>query len=219
MADNETHLLEQVLGAKSKVAALRVLINSKIGFSGSAVAKRSGMGLLAIQNALADLEGLGLVEVERGSVEHRYRLNFKHHLVVHGLRALFEAERGMVRALARELRPLMEGQVVSAGLFGSFAQGRAKPGSDIDLLVIVETVKVRERVSALLSDELPKLAEQYGLPIQPVIYERRRLTNSSGVHELLETAEQDWVAVAGEDLKHIRENRAALKSDQRRRRA
>jgi predicted nucleotidyltransferase len=167
MNSHEPHLLEQVLGAKSKVAALRVLINSKIGFSGSSVAKRSGMGLLAIQNALADLEGLGLVEVERGTVEHRYRLNFKHHLVVHGLRALFEAEREMVKALAQELRPLLERRVVSAGIFGSFAQGRAKPGSDIDLLVIVETLKERERMSALLSDELPKLTEQYGLPIQP----------------------------------------------------
>jgi predicted nucleotidyltransferase len=219
MSSHEPHLLEQVLGAKSKVASLRVLINSKIGFSGSSVAKRAEMGLLAIQNALADLEGLGLVEVERGSVEHRYRLNFKHHLVVHGLRALFEAERGMVKALARELRPLLEGHVVSAGLFGSFAHGRAKPGSDIDLLVIVETLKERERMSALLSDELPKLAEQYGLPIQPVIYECRRLTNSSGAHELLETAERDWVAVAGDDLNGILGTLAAPKPGTRRRRA
>jgi predicted nucleotidyltransferase len=219
MNGHEPHLLEQVLGAKSKVAALRVLINSKIGFSGSSVAKRAGMGLLAIQNALADLEGLGLVEVERGSVEHRYRLNFKHHLVVHGLRALFEAERVMVKALARELRPLMEGRVVSAGLFGSFAHGRAVPGSDIDLLVIVETLKEKERVSALLSDELPKLSEQYGLPIQPVIYERRRLSNSSGVDELLETAERDWVTVAGEDLKRIRGSLSTSKTSQRRRSA
>jgi predicted nucleotidyltransferase len=219
MNGHEPHLLEQVLGAKSKVAALRVLINSKIGFSGSSVAKRAGMGLLAIQNALADLEGLGLVEVERGSVEHRYRLNFKHHLVVHGLRALFEAERGMVKALAQELRPLLEGRVVSAGLFGSFAQGHAKPGSDIDLLVIVETLRERERMSALLSDELPKLTEQYGLPVQPVIYERRRFANSSGVHELVETAERDWVTIAGEDLKRFSASLAASKPSARRRSA
>jgi predicted nucleotidyltransferase len=219
MTGHEHHLLEHILGAKSKVAALRVLINSKIGFSGSSVAKRSGMGLLAIQNALADLEGLGLVDVERGSVEHRYRLNFKHHLVVYGLRALFDAERGMVKALAQELRPLLEGRVVSAGIFGSFAQGHAKPGSDIDLLVIVETLRERERVSALLSDELPKLTEQYGLAIQPVIYERRRLTNSSGAHELLETAERDWVTVAGEDLKRIRATLAEPKPGTRRRSA
>jgi predicted nucleotidyltransferase len=219
MTGHEHHLLEHILGAKSKVAALRVLINSKIGFSGSSVAKRSGMGLLAIQNALADLEGLGLVDVERGSVEHRYRLNFKHHLVVYGLRALFDAERGMVKALAQELRPLLEGRVVSAGIFGSFAQGHAKPGSDIDLLVIVETLRERERVSALLSDELPKLTEQYGLPIQPVIYERRRLAHSSKGHELLETAERGWVTVAGQDLKRIRATLAEPKPGARRRSA
>src|SRR5215217_2429130 len=105
------HLLEHVLGAKSKVAALRVLFNSKIGFSGNTIAKRAGMGLLAIQNALADLERFGLVEVERGSVEHRYRLNTKHYIVAHGLRALFEAERSMVKTLASELRPMLDGQV------------------------------------------------------------------------------------------------------------
>jgi predicted nucleotidyltransferase len=219
MNSHEPHLLEQVLGAKSKVASLRVLINSKIGFSGSSVAKRAGMGLLAIQNALAELEGLGLVEVERGTVEHRYRMNFKHYLIVHGLRALFDAERGMVKALARELRPLLQERVASAGLFGSFAQGVVKPGSDIDLLVIVETLKEREHVSALLSDALPKLSEQYGLPIQPVIYERRRLINSSGADGLLETAERDWVTVAGEDLKRIRASLSTSKLGQRRRSA
>ena len=217
MIGHEHHLLEHVLGAKSKVAALRVLINSKTGFSGSSVAKRSGMGLLAIQNALADLEGLGLVEVERGSVEHRYRLNFKHHLVVHGLRALFEAERGMVKALAQELHPLLEGGVVSAGLFGSFARGRAKPGSDIDLLVIVETLREREHVSALLSDQFPNLTERYGLSLQPVIYERRRLTNSSGVRELLEAAETDWVQVARRDINQILRTLKVAKPSPRRR--
>jgi predicted nucleotidyltransferase len=211
------HLLEHVLGAKSKVAALRVLFNSKVGFSGSSVAKRAGMGLLAIQNALADLEGLGLVEVERGSVEHRYRLNFKHYLVGQGLRAVFEAERGLAKALAHDLCPLLEGRVLSAGLFGSFARGEAKPGSDIDLLVVVGTLKERERVSAMLSDKLQSLTERYGLPLQPVIYERRRLSNGSGVQELLETAEQDWVQVAGVDIKQIRKTLKAAKPSARRR--
>jgi predicted nucleotidyltransferase len=217
MAEHPSHLLDHILGAKSKVAALRVLFNSKVGLSGSAVAKRARMGLLAIQNALADLERLGIVEVERGSVEHRYRLNFKHHIVQHGLRALFEAERDMVKAIARELRPLLDGVVVTAGLFGSFARGDAAAGSDIDLLVIVETAKQRERVSALLSDKLPQFAERYGLPLQPVIFERRRLTRTNGgMRDLIENAEQDWTPVAGEDFKQLRKMLTQPKSTQRR---
>jgi predicted nucleotidyltransferase len=62
------------------------------------------------------------------------------------LHVLFEAERGMAQALAHDLRPLLEGQVLSAGLLGSFARGEARPGSDIDLLGIVETLKARERL-------------------------------------------------------------------------
>jgi predicted nucleotidyltransferase len=217
MMERSSHLLDHILGAKSKVTALRVLFNSKVGLSGSAVAKRAGMGLLAIQNALADLERLGIVEVERGSVEHRYRLNFKHHIVQHGLRALFEGERDMVKAIARELRPLLDGVVVTAGLFGSFARGDASAGSDIDLLVIVETAKQRERVSALLSDKLPEFAERYGLPLQPVIFERRRLTRANGgMQDLIENAEQDWTPVAGEGFKQIRRMLAQPKSTQRR---
>lgn len=217
MAERLSHLLDHILGARSKVAALRILFNSKVGLSGSAVAKRARMGLLAIQNALADLERLGVVQVERGSVEHRYRMNFNHYLVKGGLRALFEAERGIVKTLASELRPLLEGNVVTAGLFGSFARGSAAASSDIDLLVIVETTKQRERVSALLSDKLPEFAERYGLPLQPVIFERRRITrDNGGMHDLIETAEQDWTAVAGADIKQVRRTLALSKTTHRR---
>jgi predicted nucleotidyltransferase len=219
VTDHSSHLLEHILGAKSKIAVLRVLFNSKIGFSGNSIAKRTGMGLLAIQNALADLERLGLVEVERGSVEHRYRLNTKHYLVAHGLRALYEAERSMAKALASEIRPMLDGQVVAAGIFGSFARGRATAGSDIDLLVIVETLKERERVSALLADKIPEFTERYGLPLQPVIYERRRLNHDEGVQALIEAAECDWVTVAGADLKQIRRTLTTPKAASRRRSA
>jgi predicted nucleotidyltransferase len=217
MTERGSHLLEYVLGAKSKVAALRALFNSKVGMSGSAVAKRAGMGLLAIQNALADLERLGIVDVERGTVEHRYRLNFDHYLVRHGLQALYESERKMVKALVGELRSLLNGRVIAAGLFGSFARGEAATDSDIDLLVIVETLKDRERVSALLSDKLDELTARYGLPLQPVIFERRRLTSASiGIRDLLKAAERDWEPVAGEDVIHYFETLRANKAGRRR---
>lgn len=218
MTNYRPHLLEHILGAKSKVAALRVLFNSKLGFSGSSVAKRAGMGLLAIQNALADLEGLGLVEVERGAVEHRYRLNFRHYLVAHGLQALFEGERKLSKALVDELRALLEGKVVSAGLFGSFARGETKADSDIDLLVIVGTLKEKELASRTLSDAALTLSA-YGLPVQPVILERRQLSSvASNVQALVDEAERDWLHIAGEELSTLRKSRV-LKTTARRKSA
>ncbi len=216
MANYTPHLLEHILGAKSKVAALRVLINSKIGFSGSSVAKRAGMGLLAIQNTLADLEGLGLVEVERGAVEHRYRLNFRHYLVAHGLQALFEGERKLSKALVDELRALLEDKVVSAGLFGSFARGETKADSDIDLLAIVGTHTEKELASRMLSDAACALSAKYGLPVQPVILERRLLGSDAGnIQTLLDEAERDWLHIAGEELGTLRKSRALKTPAQR----
>lgn len=201
------HLLEQILGAKSKIAALRILFGSKLGFSGSSVAKRSGMGLLAIQNALADLEHLGMVEVERGAVEHRYRLNFRHYLIAHGLRALFEGESQLRKSLIEDLRLLLKGKVVSAGLFGSFARSKLKADSDIDLLVIAGTHKEKELASRILTDATNTLSGKYGLPLQPIILEHKQLHSKAGnVQELMDEAERDWVPVVGEELGSLRKS-------------
>ena len=207
MVRGTSYILEQMLGTRSKIAVLRVLYASKAGYSGSAVAKRAGMGLLAIQNALADLERLGLVGVERGAVEHRYRLNEQHYLVAHGLRGLFEGERAFTRSLVGELRSSLEGKVIAAGLFGSFARGEAKAGSDIDLLAVVATLKDREHVSRILSDVAAPLAVRYGLPVQAVILESRQLTSTAGnMRELLDGAESDWLHVTGAELRRLRKD-------------
>ena len=70
------------------------------------------------------------------------------------------------------------------------------------MLVIVETLKERERIGALLSDQLKSLIERYGLPIQPVIYERRRLSQASSVPELLETVTINAAEVRSSSEQH-----------------
>jgi predicted nucleotidyltransferase len=217
MTDRSPHLLEHILGSKSKVAAIRVLVNSKTGISGNAIAKNAGMGLLAIQNALADLEQLGLIHVERGAVEYRYRLNTKHYLVSRGLLPLYAAERDMVDALARDLRKLLEGHVVAAGLFGSFPLGRAGPASDVDLFVLVDTRREYEYVTGLLADQLSRLTERYGLPVQPVVFEMRALASGrAGMRELVENAQSGWVTVAGRDIRDVVGDLAAHRQAERR---
>jgi predicted nucleotidyltransferase len=195
----QSSTLELALGARSKVAVLRVLLQSPLGFSGVALAKRTGMGLLAIQNTLSALEGIGLVEVERGNVEHRYRLNFGHYLIDHGLEALFEGEHSMRKALAQNLRRLLERTpVISAGLFGSFARGTAQPGSDIDLFIAVSTSKDQEEVGATLTEAQVTLTKRYGWPLQPVIYDKQRLRAmvKRDASFLTEVAD-DWQHVTG----------------------
>lgn len=202
-----TYLFDHILGSKSKVAALRVLYNSGVGLSGSAVAKQSDMALLGIQNALSDLEHLGLIIVERGPVEYRYKLNFSHYLVENGILKLYESESEIINSIVAQIRSLLKGKVVSAGLFGSFVRGEATPKSDVDLLVITSTIKDREIVNNVLSDNISTFISRYGLSLQPVIYERRRFTtNTKGMTELLDSAEKDWVHIVGENIHQFRQS-------------
>lgn len=198
MNENTASILVQALGARSKIAVLRELFWSKSGFSGSALAKHIGMGRLAVQKTLVALEGIGLIEVERGKVEHRYRLNSRHYLAAHAFRPLFESERRMSQALIKDLETLLKGKVIAAGLFGSFARGEAGTGSDIDLLVVVQNQKDRERVSQILSDAQVGLTLKYGWPLQPVIFELPRLFSRRGnAPELFEGAVRDWRHITG----------------------
>ena len=205
--------LEQVLGTRSKVAVLRTLFHCKLGYSGAAISRQTGAALFAVQKTLVSLEGIGLVDVERGAVENRYRLNIRHYLVEHGLRALFEGERYMPRALARELGRLLEGKVIAAGLFGSFARGAARAGSDIDLFVVVKTLRDKEGVSRILADVQADMTRRYGWPVQAVIFERRRLIQGLAKGQtLLDEAAGDWQHVAGMTARELRESLASAKT-------
>ncbi len=128
-------------------------------------------------------------------------------MVAHGLQGLFEGERKMTKALVDELRVLLEGKAISVGLFGSFARGEVKANSDIDLMVVVATLRDRERVSAILSEASVPLSATYGLPVQPIILERRQLSSKTGnVQQLLQEAEQDWLSVTGMELCRLRKS-------------
>jgi len=189
--------LEQILGTKSKVAVLRSLFHSKLGYSGGALARQTGVA----------------IDVERGAVENRYRLNTQHYLVAHGLRALFEGERHMPRALARELSGLLQGKVIAAGLFGSYARSAARAGSDIDLFVVVKTLKDREEVSRILSDAQPDMTRRYGWPVQAIIFERRRLVQGlTKGQTLLDEVTDDWLHVTGLMPRELRKSLASAKS-------
>lgn len=206
MTGSHPSVLEEALGARSKVAVLRCLFDSRLGHSGSAIAKLTGTRLFAIQGALAALENLGLVTVERGRVENRYRLNRNHHLIAHGLGKLFESEREMRPRLIRDLRKLLKGKVVSAGLFGSFAKGSIRADSDIDVLVVVNNLKEYEGVTRLLADAQSELTGKYGFPVQPVVFERRRLLRrGGGGRDLLRRASANWLPITGLSLAELQE--------------
>lgn len=94
---------------------------------------REQHSLSAVQQALRDLEQLGLITTETVGRAGVHRINEKHEAIAH-LRAL-RSPFDMLRRVAEETVTGADGVLV----FGSVSRGEAHRGSDVDLVVIADS--------------------------------------------------------------------------------
>lgn len=126
------------------------------------ILRMTGMGVATIKRDLERMVAAGILT--------RRRIGNQHHFQANSACPIHDELAGIVRkalGLASELRaalaPLAE-RIDRAFVFGSTASGSAKPGSDIDLLVIGE-VKLAELARALYPAQ-----EALGREINPKVY-------------------------------------------------
>lgn len=100
-----TSVLQEILGAKARVAVLRHVINSP-GIAARSVETKSGMSWGAIRPAVEQLNRLGVIEQDKGGWSNHLVLN-NDHLLAKSLRQLFEEERKLERTLARYIKKLL----------------------------------------------------------------------------------------------------------------
>lgn len=112
-------------------AVLAVLLGTGAPLTGRRIhALTEGHSLGAVQQALRDLEQLGLITTETIGRAGVHRINDSHEAVA-PLRAL-ASPMEMLAGLVREIESEVEAVIV----LGSVARGDAHAGSDVDLLVV-----------------------------------------------------------------------------------
>jgi predicted nucleotidyltransferase len=110
---------------------------------------RSGVG--AVHRQLARLGASGLVNVTRNGNQKHYQAN-RASPVFEELHGLVVKTIGLAEPLRRALEPLAR-SILAAFLYGSVAKGTDKAGSDIDLLVLSDTLAYPEVFEALQAAE------------------------------------------------------------------
>lgn len=114
-------------------AALAVLLRTGAALTGRRVHALAGEHSLgAIQQALRDLEELGLITTETVGRAGVHRINEHHDAVAH-LRAL-RSPFDMLRSVVAEVATAADAVIV----FGSVGRGEADADSDVDLVVIAD---------------------------------------------------------------------------------
>lgn len=132
---------------------------------------RSGTG--AVQRELARLEAAGLVTASRVGKQKHYRANPTSPIFPE-LRGLILKTAGMADVLRDALTPLAGG-IRAAFVYGSVAKGEDTATSDVDLMVISESLTYADLFGAL-----EEVSGRLGRKVAPTIYSPGELADRVG---------------------------------------
>ena len=127
---------------------------------------RSGSG--AVQRELARLEASGLVTVTRVGKQKHYQANARSP-VFEELRALALKTFALADVLRAALAPVSPG-IHAAFVYGSIAKGQDTAASDIDLMIIADSLTYADLFAAL-----EEASARLGRKVAPTIYSSQEL--------------------------------------------
>jgi predicted nucleotidyltransferase len=165
-------------------------------FSNEVVAlAQSGTG--AVQRELASLSQAGLLSVTSRGNQRHYRAN-KDAPVFKELRGLVLKTSGLVDVLRSALAPLAS-QIEAAFVYGSVAKRVDTASSDVDVMIVSDTLGYADVFSAL-----EPTAERLGRKVNPTLYSRvdlaKRIKQNNAFTTRVLTQDKFWLIGSEETL-------------------
>lgn len=157
--------LDDVLASRGHVRVLRALDRLPDGVRASArdVARRAGIAHSRVLRILPGLAADHVVTVYRAGRADLYQLD-REHVLYKSLHSLFSDEAAVEAQLLSFLRSRLRSAVPRAReayVFGSVARGEARPGSDLDLALVVPDAPERV-VDDALAPVIEEVRSRFG---------------------------------------------------------
>src|SRR5262245_52280294 len=158
------HGLADALFARVQQRVLGVLFgNPGRSFYANEIIRLARSGTGAVQRELAQLEAAGLVTVKRVGNQKHYQANADAP-VFQELRALILKTFGLADVLRAALAPLSH-SIRAAFVYGSIAKRQESASSDVDLMVISDSLSYADLFTAL-----EESSSRLGRKISPTMY-------------------------------------------------
>jgi len=158
--------IADALFTKVQQRVLGVLFgNPDRSFYANEVISLADSGTGAVQRELASLEAAGLLTVTRIGKQKHYQANAAAP-VFDELRSLVLKTSGLADVLRGALVPLTE-SISAAFVYGSVAKGEDTAASDIDLMVVSDTLTYADIFAAIEA-----ATTRLGRPVNPTVYSR-----------------------------------------------
>lgn len=161
--------LADTLFTKVQQRVLGVLFgNPDRSFYANEIIALAGSGTGAVQRELTRLASVDLVTVKRVGNQKHYQAN-KEAPVFEELRGLVLKTSGLADVLRAALAPLAA-EISAAFVYGSVAKRQDTAGSDIDIMVVSESLTYADLFAVL-----EEAATRLGRPVNPRVYSRQEL--------------------------------------------
>ncbi len=137
--------------------------NSDRSFYLTEIVRLASIGTGSVQRELSKLENSGLVTSEKIGNQKHYQANADSPLFDE-IRSIVRKTVGLREPLLHALQPLAS-KIKFAFIYGSIAKNTDTSGSDVDLLIVSDELKLKELYSVLMP-----LEKQLARKVNPTIY-------------------------------------------------
>jgi len=164
---------QEILGSKSSVAVLRVLVGVEVPLSISRIAHFSGLTRPAVRTVLDRLERLGIVCVTRAGNAMQYYLEDENLYVNQIIKPLFDLEDNLVHMIETDLEYELGSRAISVVLFGSFSRGDQNQESDVDVIAVAKDSLTKQKLEDFLLDYETRFYRKFGHPLNVIVYSQK----------------------------------------------
>lgn len=164
-----TNVLEGILGHKSKIKALRYLLNTRIEPTGRQLSRAIGIHHRTAHAALKELASFGIVTMHQTGKAIVYKINNNNLLVKKILKPIFVLEKNLLSQTITTAIKNIRMRIISIIVFGSVASSSERGTSDIDVLFLVSSRQEQNRLITYLEKIEYDFILKYGNMLSPLV--------------------------------------------------
>lgn len=166
---SKKHILDDLLGQKSKVTILRILYR-ETELTGREIARKAELSARAAQQTLQELYAIGILNRKIVGASYLFSLNRTRYVVENIISPLFDSEQGLSAAMIQELRKTLPNKgIVSVIMFGSVARGESKQGSDLDIMIVLDNALDAREITSCIQEKGGEFLAKFGMMLSPTV--------------------------------------------------
>jgi len=179
------NFIDKILSQPTKIKLLRFFVDSRPEMTGRELAKFCDVSHMQVYRILDALQSQGVVKKRQVAGAYLYTLNEKNVIVKNILIPLFQKEKNFLDEILKQLLNRITKKVLSIVVFGSVAEGRERPTSDVDIFILTKNKTAAISIRDILSEAETTFYEKTGNRLSPIILSVGELRKKSNTNKTL----------------------------------